>query len=1296
MRTAVRSLNLPLSYLLFLIAFFILNREVNAQRRAINIVDFDQLEFVISNGQQESAVQDQKRRKLPLISIKFLRQHCYACHNEDERESGIRVDQLDGSVPENRIKLWEEIAEQIESEEMPPEDQPQPTSAEREEMLEWIETALNQARSRKQPVNGAVRRLTVEQYRNTLAELLSLEEDFAAVLPPDGVSRHGFTNDVSTLLTSPLQVEAWIEIAEKAIDAALVDETVPPAIQHFRMELGRAINPEPFGESLILGANSHLLANQDFVITEPYLAKPFEFDPLRMRTNYRFNEGYQGNGTVRGWREYTSIYHSVFACMRGDRGYPKGDAYQTVPEGLLLRPAIPTNEIFGESSTYGPKANFKIALRELPEFGRFRVTVNAAKYDDGLLLTGRGFKPMPLAISSVSKEGADAAGSDPLGDQDSNSTQNALGQIDQIQLTATDAEQSFKIQETGIYQIDIHPKSNADKIDAEPNEANLNDGLIGHWTFDGDQPSRSQAGDFEGDLRGGLSLVDSPVIPLLIDPADPSAIEKDAEPPKHQALNLDGTDDSLATPRSETMAVGEGSFTVSAWIRPTQLRQGGIVCLGKYSWTHGWYFDMPNNQGVLRIETASPQNQSNGTVASRPGVIRANQWQHVAAVVQRGENQTHLYVNGYRVATGTINAANLDNPNVDLHIGRIQDSKLFKGQIDELRIYRRALEEPELAALLRSGEDLLSPPPTRGPEQIRLSVGKREFGSKLGQNESAFLALRLKQGEQTLKITDRQSLESIGKVVLTRLPEDSQVYQDFQTFDQRNPSLGVYMGLRRDCGHTCQQVNSPLRISKTELHDYQFEGAINNYPRPFVQPENDNYLAGVREITVRSEYTDGRDMPRMLIRSVEFEGPYYEQWPPKSHKRIFIQSEHADQPEIYAREILGSFATRAFRRPVNEKELREFVGSWKTFHQASDDFQKSIKQALVVVLTSPSFLFAIERSESPEAEPLTEMELASKLSYFLWNGPPDDPLISAANTGQLREEMTQQVDRLIEDSKFTEFCDRFVDQWLSLDKFDVVETDRKKYRQLSPNAKRQLASEPAKFFEYLMRENLPVSYLIESPIAVMNETVANYYGLADRVESGLEFVAVEHGEPHLGGILTQAALLAGLSDGREANPVKRGAWFARKLIAEPPDDPPPNVPELKDDRNLSLRERLEQHRSVKGCAKCHEGIDPWGLPFESFNAGGLFSGDQVDSSTSLPDGTEIRDFTEFRAYLIEKRMPSVTFSVMKHLSIYAIGRSLTYNEEQALRERIEEIDCKAYRMQDLLRDVIQSDLFLTK
>ena len=170
-----------------------------------------------------------------------------------------------------------------------------------------------------------------------------------------------------------------------------------------------------------------------------------------------------------------------------------------------------------------------------------------------------------------------------------------------------------------------------------------------------------------------------------------------------KALDLDGKDDAVVVRRDQSMDVGVGEFTVSAWIRPTELRQGGIVCLGKYSWTHGWYFDMPNNRGVLRIETVNPSNQPNGTVQSRPGVIRKNAWQHVAAVVKRGKNETRLYLNGFQVGQGTIAPKALDNPKVDLYIGRIQDSKLFKGQIDGVRLYKRALEVQEIQALWSTG-----------------------------------------------------------------------------------------------------------------------------------------------------------------------------------------------------------------------------------------------------------------------------------------------------------------------------------------------------------------------------------------------------------------------------------------------------------------------------------------------------------------------------------------------------------------------------------------------------------------
>jgi hypothetical protein len=228
---------------------------------------------------------------------------------------------------------------------------------------------------------------------------------------------------------------------------------------------------------------------------------------------------------------------------------------------------------------------------------------------------------------------------------------------------------------------------------------------------------------------------------------------------------------------------------------------------------------------------------------------------------------------------------------------------------------------------------------------------------------------------------------------------------------------------------------------------------------------------------------------------------------------------------------------------------------------------------------------------------------------------------------------------------------------------------------------------------------MPLGDLVQSDFVVANEVVADYYHLADRTESGLRFVPIKHQNQALGGILTQAAILAGLSDGREANPVKRGAWLARKIIAEPPDDPPPNVPQIRDDdgSKLTLRQKLERHRSQEGCAKCHSGIDPWGIPFEAFDASGSYQAEGIrDARSTLPDGTEIADLNGLKAYLLNKRVDQVAFSFLKHTATYATGRSLTYNELVFLREQGLELRPTEYRLQDLLRFVIHSDLFLKK
>ena len=1166
----------------------------------------------------------------------FFKKYCQRCHHADKPTSGVRVDNLDPAFEESQLKHWLHIAHQTVHGSMPPEGSLQPGAEEKAQVVAWMERGIAMARLRPTPRNGGARRLTVAQYRNTLRELLLLDDNLADNLPPDAVSRDGFLNNQETLALSPLLLEAYYEIAEKALDRCIVDPKSKPTIQNFRLDFGTGINPAPIPEKLILGADSVLLNSADFTVTELQPDKPFLYQPFAMRTQYRFIEGYQGNDTVRGWRDYSSIYHSVFACMRGTQGYPKGKAFSTVPGGLLLRPAIPSAEIFGVESTYGPRANFKIALRELPDHGRFRVTVTAAKYNDGLLLN---------------------PGTDPAQSPT------------QIQCPEPDQAKTVQIPAEGIYQVDLHV--DGDGKPPAPDASQLNQGLIGHWPLNGSPVSQPPANHLAGTLKADAKWADSPF---------------------GRALSLDGYEDALTVPRHESMAVGQGDFSVAAWIHPRELRQAGIICLGKYNWTHGWYFDMPGPNGVLRIETAGPDNKSNGTVASAPGAIQVNKWQHVAAVVNRA-GQTRLFINGYLVAQGKIGPANLDNPKVLLQIGRIQDSHQFQGEIAQVRVYRRALGENEIQALVEPGRRLAFPPQDKASE-VELALGNRQFSGT--RTQSAFLAVRLPAGPLAVSLT-KAGGRKVGKITFTRLSEKSSTAEKFLAFEKRNPRIGVHLGLRRDCGSTLSPVGNPQEVPGTTLAKYTFEGAIRNHPSPEVEKDNVNYLAGVREIGVRSEYTDGRDMPRLLIQSVEFEGPWFDTWPPKTHDNLFAEGE-GEPGDQKARSLIQRFATRAFRRPVQPGEEASLFAVYSKARQSGAAYHSALRDAFQVILTSPQFLFITEKSDSPKGEPLDPYELASKLSYFLWNSPPDANLLGDASApGTLQTKLDQTIDRMIDSPKFERFVSEFAAQWLSLDKFAVLEADRQRYPRLTPHVRNHLSREAAAFVTHLARNNLTVRNLVESDFLLANEVVADYYGLGDQVHSGFQFVPVVHRQNKLGGLLSQPAILAGLSDGRESNPVKRGAWVARKIVSEPPDDPPPNVPTLKEDtKNLSLRQRLEKHRNQPGCAGCHSKVDPWGIPLEEFDAGGLAKAAQVDSSSTLPDGKGVSGFQELRKHLADDRLDQVAFGFAKNLAVYATGRSLSFNEMEGLRRQCLKLKPTGYRVRDMIHLVANSPVFLEK
>ncbi len=532
--------------------------------------------------------------------------------------------------------------------------------------------------------------------------------------------------------------------------------------------------------------------------------------------------------------------------------------------------------------------------------------------------------------------------------------------------------------------------------------------------------------------------------------------------------------------------------------------------------------------------------------------------------------------------------------------------------------------------------------------------------------------------------------------MLTPLPATDEAARKFAVFEKRAPLLGIHLGFRRDCGSTFAPVGAPQAVAGDKLVRYVFEGTMKNFPNNEVEKNNVNYLAGVREIAVRSEYTDGRDMPRLVVRSVEFEGPYYDSWPAPSYKNIFIDSIHKNDPAAYAQEIIRSFATRAYRHPATSADVESLMAVYQRAAASGRSFNDSVKDALEVALTSPQFLFLIENSKTPGPEPLDDYELASKLSYFLWNGQPDSTTLHLAAHGLLHKQLDAEVTRMTEDAKFSRFVNEFTSQWLNLDKFTVLEPDRKLFPLLTHETRVQLRQEPIEYVEYLMRHNMPVKNLVSSDFIMANETVAGYYGLGDKVESGYTFVPLKPDRPELGGVLTEAAIMAGLSDGRESNPVKRGAWLARKIIAEPPADPPPNVPALKEDNAHTLRERIEQHRNQPGCLQCHSKIDPWGIAMEEFDAGGRLKQKPADAHSTLPDKTEVSGATELKRYLSEDRIDQVAYSVLKHLATYGTGRTLTYNELGVMRQDEAKLKTDGYRMKDMIRYVVSSKMFLEK
>lgn len=455
-----------------------------------------------------------------------------------------------------------------------------------------------------------------------------------------------------------------------------------------------------------------------------------------------------------------------------------------------------------------------------------------------------------------------------------------------------------------------------------------------------------------------------------------------------------------------------------------------------------------------------------------------------------------------------------------------------------------------------------------------------------------------------------------------------------------------------------------------------------------------------------AENPSDRGDRNLIVHHLEVLGPLNEKAAdlPESHRRIFLASTDEDQtPREMAEKILRRFANRAFRREVNPKEMQRLLELTRFAHDQGEIFESSIRHALTAVLVSPHFLFRVE-NDPPKGERvrnLHDMELATRLSYFLWSSMPDEELFRVAFEGNLRKDgqLEKQVARMMADPKSRALIDNFATQWLNLRLLDNLNPDRDRFPAFDADLRTAMRTETQLFFGELLRENRPISDFLVADFSMVNDQLARLYGLPNI--DGKEFRRVSLQGSNRRGILTQASILALTSNPTRTSPVKRGKWLMENLLGEPPPPPPPNVPELMDGDQAqlkgSLRERMQQHRENPNCAVCHERMDALGFAFEHFDAIGQWRTKdgpfEIDSTVRLPTGEQLKDWQEMVAYLAEKNRAAFVRCVSEKMLTYALGRGLEYYDQCAVDKILKEIGPQEDRIGALILAVVRSDPF---
>lgn len=440
----------------------------------------------------------------------------------------------------------------------------------------------------------------------------------------------------------------------------------------------------------------------------------------------------------------------------------------------------------------------------------------------------------------------------------------------------------------------------------------------------------------------------------------------------------------------------------------------------------------------------------------------------------------------------------------------------------------------------------------------------------------------------------------------------------------------------------------------------------------------------------------------VLLDWIEWEGPI-ESEAERASRHGLLPPGDATTEDIASH--LRQFAQRAWRRPVNDDELRHYLKVYESERSAGEDVQAAFRVALLGVLTSRHFTYLVE-GETQSRERLNDWELASRLSYFLWSSMPDEQLFQAAAAGQLlADQLPEHVNRMLTDPKTDRFVADFPRQWLQLHRLGMFPPDGKLYPEYDAWLETSMHEEVVTYFREVFTGNLSIENFISSDWTMANPRLCEFYGLPEPSNSGFRRVALTP-DSHRGGLLTMGAVLGLTSDGTRHRPVHRGVWLSEAIFGKSPPPPPANVdpiePNPPDSPKATIRQKIEAHAKNPNCAACHRGIDPLGLAFDQFDAIGQWrthekvesgTGDDppVDPTGVLPDGRQFRNADQFKQLVLDDRDRFLR-AFVEHLCTYALRRVLTVDDRKDLQAIVAQAKVEQYRLKDIIRAVATSDL----